>query len=104
MREIRTLEQQPSEAPACWLIDRPHTLTVCRGTVWLTIEGDTADWWLRAGDTLELAPRSKVWISASESGSRFVLASEPVFSSTRRFALSLYWMLARLGQRRSRAI
>ena len=50
MREIRTLEQEPHDAPACWLIDRPHTLTVCRGAVWLTIEGESEDWWLRAGE------------------------------------------------------
>ena len=102
MREIRTLEQEPHDAPACWLIDRPHTLTVCRGTVWLTIEGESDDWWLREGETLELAPRSKVWISASGSISRFVLASAPVFSPTRRFAF--YWLLIRFGQRRTRAM
>ncbi|CAN7625976.1 DUF2917 domain-containing protein [Caballeronia sp. 15715] len=102
MREIRTLEQEPHDAPACWLIDRPHTLTVCRGTVWLTIEGESEDWWLREGETLELAPRSKVWISTSEPNSRFVLASAPVFSPTRKFAF--YWLLIRFGQRRTRAM
>jgi hypothetical protein len=102
MREIRTLEQEPHDAPACWPIDRPHTLKVCRGTVWLTIEGESEDWWLREGETLELAPRSKVWISTSEPNSRFVLASAPVFSPTWKFAF--YWLLIRCGQRRTRTM
>jgi Protein of unknown function (DUF2917) len=84
MREIRTLEQRPGDAPACWFIDRPHTLTVCQGMLWLTVEGEADDRWLGPGDSAELSAHSKVWIS-SESGCRFALASAPAMPAARRF-------------------
>lgn len=35
-----------------------HTLTlhIHRGLVWVTVEGDETDYWLRAGDLLQLPP------------------------------------------------
>ncbi|MGA7814483.1 DUF2917 domain-containing protein, partial [Caballeronia sp.] len=74
MREIRTLELQQNEPTTCWLIDRPQTLRVCEGLLWLTVEGEPDDRWLSAGESLELSSRSTVWISSSTPSSRFVLA------------------------------
>jgi hypothetical protein len=103
VREIRTLELQQSDVPECRYIDRPHTLTVCHGMLWVTIEGELDDRWLRAGGSVELSPRSTVWISSPESNSRFVLASEsaPVTRVLRRF--DVYRMLARAGRGRYQA-
>src|ERR1700722_15088153 len=56
VREIRTLELEQGDAPECWCIDRPHTLTVCHGMLWVTIEDEPDDRWLRAGESVELSP------------------------------------------------
>jgi hypothetical protein len=103
VREIRTLELGQSDVPECRYIDRPHTLTVCHGMLWITIEGELDDRWLRAGESVELSPHSTVWISSPESTSRFVLASEsvPVLRVSRRF--DLYRTLARVGRGRYQA-
>jgi Protein of unknown function (DUF2917) len=103
VREIRTLELGQSDAPECWFIDRPHTLTVCHGMLWVTVEGEPDDRWLRAGESMELSPHSTAWISSPESNSRFVLASEsvPVLRVSRRF--DWYRMWARTGRGRYQA-
>jgi hypothetical protein len=91
VREIRTLELRQGDAPECWFIDRPHTLTVCHGLLWLTVEGEPDDRWLRAGDAVELAPRSTAWISSPQSDSRFVLAVESALPATRRLDFRGRW-------------
>jgi hypothetical protein len=103
VREIRTLELEQGDAPECWCIDRPHTLTVCHGMLWVTIEDEPDDRWLRAGESVELSPHSTVWISSPESNSRFVLASEaaPQRRVSRRF--DWYRILARAGRGRFEA-
>jgi quercetin dioxygenase-like cupin family protein len=83
MREIRTFELDGREAPARWVIDRPQTLRVTRGRIWLTIEGDTDDHWLDAGDSVELEPYTTIWVSASREASWFSLASTSGRTHTR---------------------
>jgi hypothetical protein len=100
MREIRTLEQRAGDVPECWFIDRAHTLTVCRGMLWLTVEGEPDDRWLGPGDSAELPARSTVWIS-SETGSRFSLASAPARPAAGRFAA---WLSLFSGRRRYQAL
>lgn len=75
MREIRTFELDRCDAPTGWFIDRPQTLRVTRGQIWLTIEGEAGDFWLDAGASVELKPYSSIWVSGARDGSRFSLAS-----------------------------
>ena len=75
MREIRTYELDRHDVPTGWFIDRPQTLKVTHGQIWLTVEGETGDIWLRAGESVELQPYSTIWVSAAQDGGRFSMAS-----------------------------
>ncbi|SAK91138.1 hypothetical protein AWB79_06673 [Caballeronia hypogeia] len=85
MREIRTFELDGRDAPTRWVIDRPQTLRVKRGQIWLTIEGDPDDHWLDTGASVELKPYTTIWVSGTQDASWFSLASD----STRGGARSL---------------
>jgi hypothetical protein len=80
MREIRTFELDRQDAPTRWVIDRPQTLHVLHGQIWLTIEGEADDHWLDAGASVELEAFSTIWVSGAQDAIRFSLAS----SSTKR--------------------
>jgi quercetin dioxygenase-like cupin family protein len=80
MREIRTFELDRQDAPTRWVIDRPQTLHVLHGQIWLTIEGEDADHWLDAGASVELKAYSTIWVSGAQDAIRFSLAS----ASTKR--------------------
>ncbi len=41
MREIRTFELDRHTFRQSWFIDRPQTLKVTHGQIWLTVEGET---------------------------------------------------------------
>ena len=56
MREIRTFELDRHDVPTGWFIDRPQTLKVTHGQIWLTVEGETGDIWLRAGESSNCSP------------------------------------------------
>jgi hypothetical protein len=75
MREIRSFELDRRDAPTRWVIDRPQTLRVKRGQLWLTIEGEAGDHWLEAGAFVELKPYTTIWVSATADASWFSLAS-----------------------------
>ncbi|MBN3858797.1 DUF2917 domain-containing protein [Paraburkholderia sp. Ac-20340] len=80
MREIRIFELEQGEPAETWRLDQAMQLHVSEGELWLTIGGDAHDYWLRAGESIELAAGARVWLSAggvgnSEGkGARFVLA------------------------------
>jgi quercetin dioxygenase-like cupin family protein len=75
MREFRYYELDRRDVPTGWFIDRPQTLKVTHGQLWVTVEGEGGDIWLRAGESLELQPYSTIWVSAAEEGGRFSMAS-----------------------------
>jgi quercetin dioxygenase-like cupin family protein len=75
MREVRIFELEQGEPVADWRVARPSTFKVISGEIWLTVEGDSEDHWLRAGESIELPRGSVAWISASQNGARFALAS-----------------------------
>jgi quercetin dioxygenase-like cupin family protein len=75
MREVRIFELEQGEPVAAWRVARPSTFKVISGEIWLTVEGHSEDHWLRASDSIELPRDSVAWISASQSGARFALAS-----------------------------
>jgi quercetin dioxygenase-like cupin family protein len=75
MREVRIFELEHDEPAAAWRVAHPSTFNVISGEIWLTIEGDSEDHWLRAGESIELPRRSVAWISAGQTAARFALAS-----------------------------
>jgi quercetin dioxygenase-like cupin family protein len=75
MREIRTYELDRRDAPTGWFIDRPQTLKVTHGQLWVTVEGEAGDFWLKAGDSIELQPYATFWVSATQDGGGFSMAS-----------------------------
>jgi quercetin dioxygenase-like cupin family protein len=75
MREVRIFEMEHGEPAAAWRVARPSTFKVLSGEIWLTVEGESEDHWLVAGESIELPRRALAWISASQGGARFSLAS-----------------------------
>ena len=47
-----------------------RTLRVASGRVWVTVEGERDDFWLRAGDSVSVAPGRLVVIEADQGASR----------------------------------
>ncbi|AET91802.1 MULTISPECIES: DUF2917 domain-containing protein [Caballeronia] len=86
MREIRTFELDRRDAPTRWVIDRPQTLRVTRGQIWLTIEGVADDHWLSAGATVELKPYTTIWVSGTADASWFSIASDSSRAGAQRLA------------------
>jgi quercetin dioxygenase-like cupin family protein len=74
MREIRTFELEHGEPAAAWRVTQPLVLQVMAGELWLTVEGDSEDYWLTAGDTFELGRGALAWVSAGQNGARLALA------------------------------
>lgn len=70
LNEIRHYELEPGVCVAQRHPARSR-ITVIAGTLWLTIAGETADYWLQAGDSLDLAPRQCAWLSAERGNARF---------------------------------
>ncbi|MBN3820946.1 DUF2917 domain-containing protein, partial [Paraburkholderia sp. Se-20369] len=52
MRELRLYELDADEPAGRWRVARRTALRVTDGELWLTIEGEPADHWLRPGDGL----------------------------------------------------
>jgi hypothetical protein len=75
MREIRIFEMEYDEPVQAWRLTQPLQLHVSEGELWLTIEGDSGDYWLREGESLTLGGGASVRISAGRPGARFVMAS-----------------------------
>jgi hypothetical protein len=96
MREIRTFELDRRDAPTRWVIDRPQTLRVTRGQIWLTIEGEADDFWLQAGASVELKPYTTIWVSGTKEASWFSLASDSTHAGPRSLAsLARAWFARR---------
>ena len=83
MREVRIFELEHDEPTAAWRVARPSTFKVISGEIWLTVEGDSEDYWLAAGQSIELPRGAVAWISAGQSGARFALASGSERRTTR---------------------
>ncbi|MBW9103491.1 DUF2917 domain-containing protein [Paraburkholderia phenoliruptrix] len=83
MREVRIFELEHDEPAAAWRVARPSTFKVISGEIWLTVEGDSADYWLATGESIELPRHAVTWISAGRAGARFALASGSERGATR---------------------
>lgn len=75
MREVRIFELEQGEPVADWRVTRASTFKVLSGQIWLTVEGQSEDHWLGAGESIELPRGSVAWISAGQTNARFALAS-----------------------------
>jgi hypothetical protein len=74
MREIRIFELEHDEPVQTWRPVEPLQLHVSEGEIWLTIDGDSGDYWLRQGESMALEGGAEVRLSAGRAGARFVLA------------------------------
>lgn len=83
MREIRIFELEHEEPVQTWRLAQPLQLHVSEGELWLTIDGDPGDYWLRQGESLALEGGASVRISAGREGARFVLALGGASASAR---------------------
>jgi len=73
MREIRTFELEHGEPATAWRVAQPLVLKVMAGEIWLTVEGDSEDYWLAAGETFELSRGSRAWVGAGRRSARLAL-------------------------------
>ncbi|RQQ52347.1 DUF2917 domain-containing protein [Burkholderia stagnalis] len=87
MRELRLYELDADEPAGRWRPVRRTLLRVTDGELWLTIEGEPADHWLRPGDVLTLAPGARVWLSAGPPGARFALSRPDAHAASLAAAL-----------------
>ena len=75
MREVRLFELEQGEPTAAWRVARPSVFKVISGEIWLTVEGDSEDYWLATGQSIDLARGAVAWVSAGQAGARFAVAS-----------------------------
>ncbi|WP_321912584.1 MULTISPECIES: DUF2917 domain-containing protein [unclassified Paraburkholderia] len=77
------------------------------GRVWMTVEGDTEDYWLEPGEALPLAPGERARISGWREGVRFEVRCEgELLAQPRewRFARLRAWLQVRLTRRAPRRL
>lgn len=65
---MRQIQHYQLDAQQCALFetDRDSVLTVDHGLLWVTIEGEETDYWLRAGEVLQVAAARRLWVSAEQ--------------------------------------
>lgn len=102
MREIRLFELDRErtvfwQSPAAEL---PQSIQVLQGVLWLTVEGEPADHWLRAGESFEIRHGQRVWLGTWQDGVR-LRVSQPAQTLSpladkpaRRVGGRLGWRLA----------
>ena len=72
MREIRLFELD-REQTVVWqspAAEPPQSLQVLQGLLWLTVEGEPHDHWLRAGESFEIRGGQRVWLGTWQEGAR----------------------------------
>jgi hypothetical protein len=95
MREIRIFELGQSDVPTRLPIGCPSRVSAMRERLWVTVEGQTDDYWLAEGESLELPPYAVVWISAEHDGGRLSVTScntGPVASARARMDVLVFWL------------
>ena len=70
MRTLFTLPEvgMPAGTLLSGVAEKTERLQVVRGCVWITIEGDHADYWLSSGDCLVIPPQRLVVVEAESGG------------------------------------
>lgn len=97
MRRLFTTESLTLEAgqAVSGIAQRPQTLKIVSGRVWVTVEGLPQDYWLSAGDTLPVVPGRLIVVESAHGASR-VDTQLP----TRQSVLSALYRQAALKARR----
>jgi hypothetical protein len=88
------------EVPSCgatrWKAPVTGQLRACRDRIWLTREGDLTDYWLDAGQSLEIAGGQALWVGA-EGGEPVYL--QFVMAESRSPRLQIAWQTIRRALR-----
>lgn len=87
----------PSGQAVSGTVDRPRTLRILRGRVWITVEGIPHDYFLHAGDTFTAIPGRLIVVEADRDAGidMACLAPKPALQR-------LEGWIARLAERRMR--
>lgn len=80
------------------MADKPHTLRVIRGRVWITVEGVSHDYWLHGGDMLAVVPGRLTVVEADASGGPADIRVEPQQPMLLQLGTQLHRMVRRLAQ------
>ncbi|ALS62581.1 MULTISPECIES: DUF2917 domain-containing protein [Pandoraea] len=97
MREIRLFELDGGQT-VFWQNETPQSLQVLQGLLWLTVEGESVDHWLRAGESFEMRAGQRIWLGTWKDGAR-LRVSQPTMSlsalpgrpTARRFGWRVLW-------------
>ncbi|WP_454766925.1 DUF2917 domain-containing protein [Cupriavidus campinensis] len=103
MRELRIFELDQPGRPVRWRARHGQSVTALEGRLWLTIEGQTADVWLRAGDVFALPEGARIWLSGESPLARFQLAETPAPLSLQRAVAIAYQLIRRWRARKTGA-
>lgn len=98
---MRQIQHYQFDARHCALFETRSrtTLVVARGRLWVTIEGERADHWLAAGDTLDVAARQRVWLGAQDTPARLRVLQDRTPRAMPAFAARLLAAVARFAGR-----
>ncbi|SDC40148.1 Cupin [Cupriavidus sp. YR651] len=103
MRELKTFELDEPGLPVSWRAPHGQSVTVLEGRLWLTVEGQIADMWLRPGDVVALPEGTRVWLSGESPVARFRLAESAAPLSLRRIAAIACQLARRWAERKTDA-
>lgn len=90
MQELRDFELDGSGRPVGWRAGAGQRIVAREGRIWLTVEGDSRDVWLRPGDEHALPDGAMVWLSGESSGARFTLVQPARLLLLRRLLACLH--------------
>jgi hypothetical protein len=76
MDELRTFELGAPHAAQAMVLVRDAAFCAVSGAIWLTIEGDSEDIWLQAGERIGLKAGQRVWLSAEHDRARFTVLTQ----------------------------
>ncbi len=103
MRELRTFELDEPGHPVTWRARHGQSVTALEGSLWLTVEGQIGDVWLRPGDVVVLAEGDRVWLSGEAPAARFLLTETPAPWSVRRVVFMARQLKRRWNERKTDA-
>ncbi|PLQ02132.1 DUF2917 domain-containing protein [Cupriavidus pauculus] len=103
MRELRTFELDEPGRPVSWRARHGQSVTALEGSLWLTLEGQMADIWLRPGDVYALIEGERIWLSGEAPVARFLLTETPAPWSLRRAVFIARQLKRRLDARKTDA-
>lgn len=59
---VQTLFAVPRGPAQLWEVSTKGRVTARAGCIWITREGDPADYWLEHGLTLQVSPGDRLWV------------------------------------------